>query len=430
MQNKKSHLKFKLDASNLLFLLIKFCLSYYSNMQKKIIVVGLITCLIALGVACEKIIPKAPGDDEILDGPIDGLTYEQNRIFLRGDIAFNDDIFSSDNGLGPLFVANSCGSCHAGDGKGHPFTTLTRFGQTDSTGNKFMHLGGPQLQQRAIPGYQPEQIPAGASFSRFTPPANTGLGLLEAVPDATLLSLADENDANGDGISGRPNWITLPQYCLIRPGVAIRSGKYIGRFGKKAAVYDLLQQTVNAYNQDMGINSTYEHYTTYNGFEVDPELTNETVLDVVFYLQTLKAPVQRNQGNPDVVSGKQIFINISCGKCHTPQLQTGSSSIAALTNKIFFPYSDLLLHDMGAGLDDGYTEGSAFTSEWRTPPLWGLGLSQNSQGGQVFLMHDGRARSIEQAILMHGGEAAQSRNSFQQLSVADKSKIIKFLESL
>ena len=168
--------------------------------------------------------PKAPGDDEILDGPIDGLTYEQNRIFLRGDIAFNDEIFSSDNGLGPLFVANSCGSCHAGDGKGHPFTTLTRFGQIDSSGNKFMHLGGPQLQQRAIPGYEPEQIPPGASFSRFTPPANTGLGLIEAVPDATLLSLADENDANGDGISGRPNWITLPQYSLIRTGAARRRG--------------------------------------------------------------------------------------------------------------------------------------------------------------------------------------------------------------
>ena len=327
-------------------------------------------------------------------------------------------------------MANSCGSCHAGDGKGHPFTTLTRFGQHDTLGNQFLNLGGPQLQQRAVPGFQPEQIPAGARFSRFTPPANTGLGLLEAVSDATLMNLADENDTNGDGISGRPNWISLPQYCLLRPGTVVRAGKYIGRFGKKAAVYDLLQQTVNAYNQDMGVNSTYEHYNTYSGLEVDPEISNQTALDVVFYLQTLKAPIQRDQNNPDVIAGKQIFMNISCGKCHTPQLQTGPSSINALSNKTFFPFTDLLLHDMGPDLDDGYTEGTALTSEWRTPALWGLGLSQNSQGGQVFLMHDGRAKSIEQAIGMHGGEAAQSRNAFQQLSAAEKSKIIRFLESL
>lgn len=399
-------------------------------MRNKFIVVGLILCFIAGGIACQKIIPKGPADDEILDGPIEGLTPDQNQIFLRGDIAFNDDIFSTTNGLGPLFVATSCGTCHAGDGKGHPFTTLIRFGQTDATGNKFLQMGGPQLQNRAVPGFQPEQIPAGATFSKFTPPANTGLGLLEAVPDAAILALADENDANNDGISGRPNWISIPPYCILRPGTIEINGKYIGRFGKKAAVYDLLQQTVNAYNQDMGVNSTYEHYNTYNGLEVDPELTNQTVLDVVFYLQTLKAPIQRIQNDADVIAGRQIFLNISCGKCHTPELQTGPSSIAALSNKKFFPYTDMLLHDMGSGLDDGYTEGSATTAEWRTPALWGLGLSQNSQGGQVFLLHDGRAKSIEEAITMHGGEALQSKNSFQQLNAEEKAKLIKFLKSL
>ena len=145
-------------------------------------------------VSCDKIMPDAPADDEILDGPIEGLSPEQNRIFLRGDVAFNDEIFSSSNGLGPIFVATSCGTCHAGDGKGHPFTTLTRFGQSDTMGNQFLHLGGPQLQQRALPGFQPEQIPAGATFSSFTPPANTGLGLLEAVPDATILLLFFQSD--------------------------------------------------------------------------------------------------------------------------------------------------------------------------------------------------------------------------------------------
>ena len=399
-------------------------------MFNKTKIITIILLLILAGIGCQKLLPGLPPDDSILDGPVEGLTNEQNAIFLRGDIAFNDDIFSAGTGLGPLFVATSCGSCHAGDGKGHPFTTLTRFGQADTFGNQFLNRGGPQLQDRAIPGFMPEQMPAGVPFSKFTPPANTGLGFLEAVPDASLLALSDPNDANGDGISGRPNWINVPQYSVYRPGTIERNGKYIGRFGKKAAVYDLLQQTVNAYNQDMGVNSTYEHYSTYTSLEVDPEITNQTALDVVFYLQTLKAPVQRNQNDGDVIDGRQLFLNISCGKCHVPQMQTGHSPIAALSNKTFFPYSDMLLHDMGPGLNDGYTEGTALPAEWRTPPLWGLGLSKNSQGGQYFLLHDGRATSIEQAILLHGGEAEQSKNSFQQLSAADKAKLIKFLESL
>jgi CxxC motif-containing protein (DUF1111 family) len=164
-----------------------------------LLIILFITAIAALA-SCEKLLPQAQDDDQLLDGPIDGLTPEQNKRFLKGDVAFNDEIFTSETGLGPLFVANSCATCHAGDGKGHPFTTLTRFGQTDANGNKFLHMGGPQLQHRSIPGFQPESIPAGATFSNFTPPANTGLGFLEAVPDATLLSLSDENDANNDGM--------------------------------------------------------------------------------------------------------------------------------------------------------------------------------------------------------------------------------------
>jgi CxxC motif-containing protein (DUF1111 family) len=399
-------------------------------MKKKLFVIAGLILSVTVYLSCSKLLPAVPDDDQILDGTVEGLTQEQKRLFLLGDKAFNDEVFTSENGLGPLFVASSCGTCHAGDGKGHPFTTLTRFGQSDTFSNQFMTSGGPQLQHRAIPGFQPELIPSGATFSNFTPPANTGLGFLDAVTDATLLALSDENDANGDGISGRPNWINIPAYCIYRTNTIQRNGKYIGRFGKKAAVYDLLQQTVNAYNQDMGINSTYEHYNTYNGQEADPEVNNKTVQEVVFYLQTLKAPVQRNQNDPGVQTGKQVFMNINCGKCHAPQMQTGNFSIAALSNKTFFPYSDFLLHDMGPGLNDGYTEGTALPSEWRTPPLWGLGLSKNSQGGSYFLLHDGRARSIEEAISMHGGEALQSKNSFNQLSATDKAALIKFLESL
>ena len=390
----------------------------------------IIAVVLAFVMACSKVLPDAPPDDELLDGPVPGLTGAQHQIFLRGDIAFNDEVFTSATGLGPIFVATSCGSCHAGDGKGHPFTMLTRFGQTDETGNKFLQQGGPQLQHRAIPGFEPEQIPAGATSSKFMPPANTGLGFLDAVTDAAILALADENDSDGDGISGRPNWLSIPAYAVPRPASIEKNHKYIGRFGKKGAAYDLLQQSANAYNQDMGITSVFEPYDTYSGHEIDPEVSTQTVQDVVFYLKTLKEPIQRNQNDHDVINGKQVFTNIGCAKCHTPQLVSGVSSIESLSNKTFFPYTDLLLHDMGPGLDDGYTEGSAHTAEWKTPPLWGLGLSVNSQGGQYFLLHDGRARSIEEAILLHGGEGNQSRERFQQLNAEQKGQLIKFLESL
>jgi CxxC motif-containing protein (DUF1111 family) len=126
--------------------------------------------------------------------------------FLRGSV-----------GSGPVFVATSCGSCHLGEGKGHPFTTLTRFGQTDSTGNKFLHLGGPQLQDRALPGFMPEQIPAGATSSRFLPPANSGLGFIELVSDADIIAMSDPNDVDGDGIKGVPNWNDVPFVCSDPP---------------------------------------------------------------------------------------------------------------------------------------------------------------------------------------------------------------------
>ena len=386
--------------------------------------------VLMLAVACEEFEPAAPDDASLLDGPVAGLTESENLRFLRGDIAFNDEVFTPEIGLGPLFVANSCGTCHPGDGKGHPFTTLTRFGQWDDTGNQYTHLGGPQLQNRAIPGFQPEQLPAGIGFSKLTPPASTGLGYLDAVSDADILAWADPDDVDGDGISGVPNWVTIKEYLQPRPETVEVNGKYIGRFGKKGAAYDLHQQTAQAYNEDIGISSTYEAMDTHSGLPVDPEVTDQTVHDVVFYLKTLKAPIPRNTNHADVLEGKGLFNDLGCAKCHRPDMKTGSSPVAALDHKTFYPYTDLLLHDMGPGLDDGYTEGSAKTYEWRTPPLWGLGLSQFSQGGQYFLLHDGRARSITEAIVLHGGEAEQSKENFQSASDEDKRKLIAFLESL
>ncbi|MDW3651834.1 MAG: di-heme oxidoredictase family protein [Bacteroidia bacterium] len=386
--------------------------------------------LVILSIACEKIIPVAPPENELLDGPIEGLSPAEQAQFLAGDIAFNDEVFTVETGLGPLFVATSCGSCHIGDGKGHPFTTLTRFGQISPNTMPDVSIGGPQLQHRAIPGYEPETVPEGSPFMKFTPPAVTGLGLLAALTDEQILEQADPNDANENGISGVPNFISPPEYFIPKWYHQPQDGKYIGRFGKKAAAIDLLQQTVGAYNQDMGITSTFEPLDVASGLITDPEVTDETVKDVVFYLRTLKAPLPRLSDDPQVMKGKSLFTAIQCSSCHTPEWTTPESDIAALSNKTFYPYTDLLLHDMGPQLDDGVTEGSAETFEWKTPALWGLGLSPDSQGGEYFLMHDGRARSIEEAILMHGGEAAESSNKYQTLNPSDKEALIQFLESL
>ncbi len=381
-------------------------------------------------VSCDSVMPASLEEDQLLDGPVSGLTGAEHRQFLLGDAAFNTEIFTGQSGLGPVFVATSCGSCHAGDGKGHPFTTLTRFGQSDASGNKFLAQGGPQLQHRALPGYSGERLPDGASSSRFVAPINTGLGFMELVSDVDLLAMADPEDIDGDGISGIVNWNTIPSYVKVADGAVSHEGKYITRFGKKASVYNLLQQTANAYNQDIGITSSFEPVDVYSHLEVDPEISTQTINNVVFYLQTLKAPIQRSTEREEVIKGKDLFVGISCEKCHKQTLRTGNSHIAALANKEFHPYSDLLLHDMGSQLDDGYTEGTAKTYEWRTAPLWGLGLSPNSQGGSYYLLHDGRAHSIEEAILWHGGEAASSRQSYEQLSDADKELLITFLKSL
>lgn len=401
----------------------------YTLTLKQTVTISLLA-VITFTLSCKKITPKAPADDEVLDGPLAGLTHEQQLRHLRGDVAFNDKVFTSETGLGSIFVAGSCGSCHAGDGKGHPFSSLTRFGQVDSSGNLFLKLGGPQLQNRALPGFKPEQIPEGATFSKFLPPANTGLGFIELVSDADILAMSDPGDADGDGISGVPNWIKLKSYLNVQTNAISNNGKYIHRFGKKASAYSLMHQTVNAYNQDMGITSIYDPKDVYSLQDIDPEVSTQELNDVVFYLQTLKAPLQRTPNDEEVLQGQSVFRALGCNGCHKETLRTQASDIAALSNKEFHPYTDLLLHDMGSKLDDGYTEGSAKTYEWRTPALWGIGLSKASQGGQYFLLHDGRAHNIEEAIQYHGGEAETSRKKFEALNTADKKALFKFLESL
>jgi len=178
------------------------------------------------------------------------------------------------------------------------------------------------------------------------------------------------------------------------------------------------------------VTSSFDPKDAYSGLDIDPEVSDVTIQNVVFYLQTLKVPIQRSQNDAEVMLGKNLFLQAGCESCPKQTLTTGFSNITPLSNKTIHPYTDLLLHDMGPGLNDGYTEGNAKTFEWRTPPLWGLGLSPNSQGGEYFLMHDGRAKSIEEAIQLHGGEAAASKNNFNQMASAERNAILKFLKSL
>jgi CxxC motif-containing protein (DUF1111 family) len=187
----------------------------------------------------------------------------------------------------------------------------------------------------------------------------------------------------------------------------------------------------------MGITSSFMPYNPYNYLDqtapaspLTPEVDNSILNSVVFYVTCLQTPVQRNSTDSTVMYGNQVFNNIGCQTCHKQTLTTGYSPIDALSYQTFNPFTDLLVHDMGPGLDDGYTEGNAKTSEWRTAPLWGLGLAPGVQGGYYYLLHDGRAHSIEQAIQMHGGEAAVSAGRFNNLAQKDKDALITFLKSL
>ncbi len=407
--------------------------------MKGIIYILLLCAAFFIAVACTELLPPAPEPENVLAGPIEDLTPQQLRDHLVGDEQFGR-IFGQEDGLGPIFVSNACESCHIGDGKGHPLTTLIRFGKySGGIWDPMVEEGGPQLQNRSIAGYPPEVIPSDATgVTRLMPPAVTGLGYLAAVPDADILALADPDDSDGDGISGVPNFIQPLDYFTPLPSHIPSNGKYIGRFGKKAGAIDLLQQIVTAYKEDIGITSDFDMQDNFNiqaglttgDFVDDPEVSATIVNNVVFYVRTLKVPPRRDENDIDVMTGENLFNQINCSGCHSPSLVTGFSDITALSNKTIHPFTDMLLHDMGNELDDGYTEGTALTSEWRTAPLWGIGLAEDSQGGSPFYLHDGRASTLEAAIGFHGGEASNSRDEFNNLSPNEKDALIIFLKSL
>ena len=394
----------------------------------------LVALCAGVAAACSDLLTSAPSDADLFDAPLEGLTTEEQAAFVRGDVEFGRR-FSPASGLGPIFNNVSCASCHSGDGRGRPENVLHRIG---SAADGFLaQLGGPQIQDKATSGAEAERIPSGVAVSLRLPPPVFGVGLIEAVADATIIALADPDDANGDGISGRVNWVTAAGYVpSSEPGSG--SGLRVGRFGRKAQTSSLFQQTVEAYHQDIGVTSEFRPTENRNPMSAvpieaadlapDPEIPTSTVQAVVHYIRALAPPAPGAQ-TAARAEGEALFRSVGCASCHTPTLTTGAHPLAALARKSVTLYSDLLLHDMGDALADNRPDGSATGREWRTTPLWGLRLMRQFLNGDAFLMHDGRARTVEAAILLHGGEGTAARTRFSALSAAQRAALLDFVES-
>ncbi len=407
--------------------------------MKQVIVLYCFSILGSFSLGCSDLLTEAPPQNEVFDAPIPGLSPAQMSAHIAGDAAFGEK-FAAATGLGPIFNLTSCDGCHPAEGRSHPSTNLRRFGKATAGGFDYMYdRGGPQLQDRALPGYPAEQLPVEATgVSERGGPIVVGLGYVEAIPDAAILANEDPNDGNGDGISGRANFVVPPSYLQLGPEKINRNGKYLGRFGRKATAVSLLQQTAGAYINDIGVTSEFEPVELFNpvlgnrvGDNVpDPEVATETINNVVIYLQTLRAPQRRNPDEATVQTGEQIFTQIGCASCHVPELQAGPSPIAPIAFQQVPLYSDLLLHDLGAALADHYPEGEATGTEWRTTPLWGLGIVASTLGGTPYYLHDGRTADLSEAILLHGGEAENARNRFANLNESDSAALLAFLKSL
>ena len=292
------------------------------------------------------------------------------------------------------------------------------------------NMGGPQFQDKAIPGVPYETLPEGVDKSTRLPPPVFGMGLIENIPVETILSYADENDADGDGISGRPHWVTAPDFVPTTE-IGGGPGEQLGRFGRKASVSSLVQQTATAFQQDMGVTNGFlqEEPSDAGDTVPDPEVDRSTVMDIVIFMRLLSPP-PRGEITEEVKNGDAIFNRIGCASCHVPTMQTGRSSIHALNEVDIHVYSDFLLHDMGEELADNRPDGDATGTEWRTPPLWGTRLVAEFLGGTPFFLHDGRATTLEGAIRAHGGEAQNAKETFFNLSETERQAVIAFLESL
>jgi CxxC motif-containing protein (DUF1111 family) len=389
-------------------------------------------CVLGLhALGCQKLLTTKPDPGDRFDAPLPGLGNGELGDFQAGHTQFRK-AFSIDEGLGPIFNNVSCASCHSGDGRGRPENILTRFSRgTDLA----QDIGGPQLQDKAIPGATPEQLPSGVDVSYRLPPPVFGVGLIEAIPDSAILSHEDPGDADGDGISGRANMVTPAPYVpATEPGGG--PGPRVGRFGRKASVSSLLQQTVEAYHQDIGMTSSYRPVDNANPLAAhpaidparDPELTDREIETVMQYMRML-APPTPGDLTASRLRGQTLFSTAQCVKCHLPTYHTGPHEIEALADRDVSLYSDLLLHDLGDALADNRPDGSADGHEWRTAPLWGLRMAREFLNGQLFLLHDGRAHSVDEAIRLHGGEATTARDTYLGFPAEDQAAMVDFVES-
>lgn len=362
--------------------------------------------------------------------------------------------------LGPLFNNSSCIGCHGGNGRGlsqigggalvsqalirvslvagtpdvpggdvpvpgiglqlhdhavgelpDVFVTLSWLEHAEQYGDgAVVMLREPRLDVHRPDG---SPLPPDARTSYRQAPGVFGLGLLEAVPDATLLALADPDDADGDGISGRVNMVWDPE----------RQATVIGRFGHKATVPTLRQQTAGAFANDIGLT---------NALFLEPDgrkdLTDGQLASTITFVSLIAVPAAAPQ-DAAARRGRALFDELGCASCHVPTLVTGDHAYRELAHQTIHPYTDLLLHDMGDLLNDARRDFTAEGGEWRTPPLWGLGLVQVVSPGATFL-HDGRARTIAEAILWHGGEAEAAREAFRNSASQERDALIAFLQTL
>jgi CxxC motif-containing protein (DUF1111 family) len=429
--------------------------------------------------------------------PSASLSFEERAGFEIGNGIFRREWViapastQAADGLGPLYNARACQNCHLKDGRGHPPT-----GPDDAAASMFLRLSipprtgaerdliashranvipdptyGGQLQNFAIPGQLPEgrmvidyqEIPVdlaggetvhlqkpsyriadlaygpldpGVMMSPRVAPPMIGLGLLEAVAPEDILANADPDDADHDGISGRPNWI----WSIADQKVVL------GRFGWKAGEPSLDQQGGLALAGDIGVGNPMQPAAWGDCTEAQvkcraapngnsPQYDNleapaKIMAQILFYARNLAVPARRDVDDPTVLEGKRLFYTSGCIGCHRPKFATRRDwELKALGGQLIWPYTDLLLHDMGEGLADHRPEGEASGREWRTPPLWGIGLT-GTVGGHTFFLHDGRARNLVEAILWHGGEAEAARDAFAKLPKEERDALLAFLNSL
>lgn len=413
------------------------------------------------------------------------VDFSVGNSFFRNPWVIAPATTTARDGLGPLFNTNACQNCHIKDGRGHPPTPgasnavsmLVRLSipDTPAYAKLIEQVGivpepvyGGQFQDMAIPGVTPEgkvrvdytpvpvrfkdgtevelrkpvlqitQLGYGpmhpdTRFSARVAPPMIGLGLLEAIPEEAILANAAAQANAKNGINGRPNqvWDDELQKTVM------------GRFGWKAGQPNLNQQNVHAFSGDMGLTTSLRPFDdctdaqtackqapSGNGPDGEPEVSDNILRLVLFYSRNLAVPARRGVNDAEVIAGKNLFFQAGCDSCHTPKYTTAANAAEPeMANQVIRPYSDLLLHDMGDGLADNRTEFQASGRDWRTPPLWGIGLTQAVSGHTQFL-HDGRARNLLEAVLWHGGEAQAAQQQVLSFNAEQRAALLAFLNSL